>query len=411
MAVQGTWGVGGLKIPDYGFTELFSKPGNQAFYNPNTYKVPAPSKQVKGVSTQNTRTPTSYAGASSQISASSSGGGGGSYVPPQNTGNNGGGGGGTDYGAYQSEQEGLLNQQIDQSYNPAFSALDRMEQDYRAQFPTAQAQIEQDAASTQTEYGNLQNTQLQGLNEQRQKGKVENESQIAKARRLANELRQSNLTRFGGASSTGEASGELLNRTTAEQFGDINKNFGDFNMNLDKEEKNTNDYFAKKKLDLEQETQLKKRTLQDKFDAEIRRINGSRADLESQKAAKRLGALQELSASIQQMKQEANQLTQELDLWKQYKDEAINTARQFNAKSFTVPGFKNIFDSYSVTGQSGGGSGGGGLTLDDITGYADQLGDGYEIGGINLGKTGITGASIKPTEQDELQSYLNALTQ
>lgn len=34
MAVTGTWGIGGYKLPDFGLTEKIANPGNNTFYNP-----------------------------------------------------------------------------------------------------------------------------------------------------------------------------------------------------------------------------------------------------------------------------------------------------------------------------------------------------------------------------------------
>lgn len=317
------------------------------------------------------------------------------------------------YAPSQSEID-QTNQLIDQSYNPAYQHLNDIEAQYRQEFPTAQAAIDQQAQHATTDITNEQNTNLAGLTKQRQTAQNEQTSQIAKARQLANELKQGNLTRFGGSSSTGDAANELLNRTTASQFGDINKNFSDLQQQIAQEESNTNNFYTSKLNDLKKNQQLQQKQLKDQFDAKIREINGNRAALDSEKAAKRLGALQELSSAYRQMNYEAQTYAQQLADWKAYKDQAVQMAKDFHAKSFTIPGFNSKFGNFGaiqVGGvNGGGGGGGGGFNPLDMQGIVNNVPEGYSLSDVGINAAGKPSYNITKNKDDELLKAINAIT-
>src|SRR3990167_916839 len=52
-----------------------------------------------------------------------------------------------DWEAYQREQERLQNEQINAAYDPAYQNLNRVEADYKQQYPTAQQEVEQSYSS------------------------------------------------------------------------------------------------------------------------------------------------------------------------------------------------------------------------------------------------------------------------
>jgi hypothetical protein len=259
--------------------------------------------------------------------------------------------GGSGGGAPQFDQQAYDNQ-LNASYDPAFRQADDVEAMYRAEYPTSQEFINNSYAEALTPIQNTLNTQLQGLDTQAAKGKQEEKNQISTARQKYNELRTGGLTRFGGASSTGEAYGELLGRATSQEMGGIGQNFGQYQMDIEKERANVNTFFAERKSNLEKEKQNKLQELKNSFDDEIRKINSSRAALESEKAGKRMAAIQEFSVQARQAQYEAQVFAQKLDAWKAAKDEAVQLATSFGAKSFSIPGMPGVMGGFSVTGQN-----------------------------------------------------------
>lgn len=291
-------------------------------------------------------------------------------------------------------QEDLINQQANEAYKGANSYLDSLEADYKQQFPTTIQGIKDQTNNEilpQIEQGRTSN--LNNVADQRNKGVVAQKGQLSDARQLASEMQQSNLTRFGGASSTADAASELLNRQTYKQMSDIGNNFQQYNQDLDKENIRINTYYDQKKQEATSSMNQNIRQAQDTFDSKIREINSKRQELESNKAAMRLSALQQYAAEVRQAQTAAQQFAQQLDLWKQSKDEAIKQAKEFGAKSFTVPGFKNIIGGYSIKGQSAG-SGTGGTDLSNVQGIVSNLGDQYGLDSLNVGSNGKTSYTI-----------------
>jgi hypothetical protein len=284
-----------------------------------------------------------------------------------------GGGGGDNGGGRPAFDEGAFNAQLDAAYNPAMSALDALEAQYKQEFPTSQQSVEQSYAPVVSEMQNAQNTQIAGIGSQRTKGKAQESSEIAKARRRYNELMQNSNAMYGGTSSIAQGSQELLGRTTQEQMGGIDQSYGSYYRDLDTEEKNANDFFANKKVDLEKEKQLKLQELKNAFDQSLRQINTQRTGLQSEKAAKRLEALQQYSMAAQQAKYDAQVFNSKLEQWKTMKDQMLTQAKQYQAKSITVPGFDNVLSSFSMGGMNNGTNAGSNYA----TAKGDLTGAGY----------------------------------
>jgi len=367
--VQGTWGVGGYNLPDFGVTEYLRSLANKTpsaevttrFNNPAVIQQTHGSTATYGPQSTNPYQ-MSY-NPQGQVKGTSTGGGGGYTQQPQR-----------DISPeewqrhlenerlrdseqYRNEQEDRLTQQLEASYSPAFNQLNTFEQDYRGQFPLAQQEIEQSYGKVLPQIDLEQQSRLGGLDEQRQSGAREEKGQLSKARQLYNEGLQRGMAMFGGGgtSSTGEAYGELASRTMQQQMGDITSKFGDLRQNIEKEVSNVNNYYQSKKTQMEEEKQLQIRKLQENLDSKLREINNQRHALASEKAARRLEALQAVSREVFQIQSAAKQFSQQLDAWRAYKDEALQYAQQYNAKSFTIPGMNNYFPSIDITRGGGGG--------------------------------------------------------
>ena len=251
-------------------------------------------------------------------------------------------GGGFDEAAYRAEQERLLNEQIDASYNPAYENLRSVQAQYEQEYPTSQKMIEQGFAEAIPQLESEQSAKLGNVATQRRKGQQEEKNQFSTARQKYNELRAGLVTRFGGSSSTGEATQELLGRASSQEMAGIDQNFGNLYTDMDAEEKNINNFYIDKKSNLEKEKNLKLEQLKNQFDASIREINSKRFSLDSEKAARRLASLQEFSAQARQIQYDSQKFQQQLDLWRSAKDETLALAKQFGAKSFSMPGIPGV---------------------------------------------------------------------
>ena len=304
-------------------------------------------------------------------------------------------GGGVDNGQPSAPafDQAAYDAQLNNAYDPAFRQADDVEAMYRAEYPTSQEFINNSYAEALTPIQNTLNTQLQGLDTQAAKGKQEEKNQIATARQKYNELRTGGLTRFGGASSTGEAYSELLGRATSQEMAGVGQNFGQMQMDIEKERANVNTFFAERKSNLEKEKQNKLQELKNSFDDEIRKINSTRTALESEKAGKRMSAIQEFSVQARQVQYEAQVFAQKLDAWKAAKDEAVQLATSFGAKSFSIPSMPGVMGGFSVTGQNQP-TGGNNLT-------PDQIAAANAAGYVNLGGKWVKDYSFGGSEDDD----------
>ena len=362
MAVTpGTWNLFGINIPDFGWTEKYAP---QLGVNPNRgasmaqWTNPYPQGVSNAVRNIQPVQPPPYNPPPNipppynqqQTQQQQTGGGGGLNVGDKRsggptgqekwTGNEWvtdwgvqGGGGGGQGGGFD------LNAALNEAYAPAYQNLNAIESSYRSRYPEMQSEIGQQYTSALAPIGTAEQGQIGLLGEQRTKGQQEEQSQIAQARQLYNELRVGGLTRYGGASSTGEAYGELLGRETTKQMAGIGTNFQNYQANIAKEELSTHKYYADKVLELNQKKTDTLNELRRDYDDKIREINSQRYTLDSQKNQQKLEALQELSKEARQKQAQLDTWNRDLANWKQIKDQAISDAKAYGAKSFTVPSY------------------------------------------------------------------------
>ncbi len=436
MAVtQGTWNVGGINLPDLGITEYLSGglglPQNPAYTNPlqtqttspggggggGSYSIYGP--QLPTPTTTKTPTTTNNNGQILGTNTNTGGGGGGgsgwswseslanayqsqtgqpgASMPYGWTPSSGGGGGGVE------DQTALINE----AYNPAYSNLNAVEQLYRQEYPTAQKALQQGQLEAQNQLTTEEQSKMTNVDTQRRKNKTEEKGQFDTARQKYNELRQGLLTRFGGASSTGEATQELLGRATSQEMGGIESNFGNLYSEMAGEEKNIQNFYIDKKKALESATSLKLEQLKNTFDAQIADINRQRGVLDAAKAQARLSVVQQFAAEARQVQYDAAKFTQQLEAWKQAKDEVIQLAAQYGAKSFTTPSMPGVMGGFSVSGMNGGNEGATGSVYTDEQLRAMNL----QPSGYNAKTGALTWGANNNTSDLDLNSLADRLSQ
>jgi hypothetical protein len=407
MAVtQGTWGIGGFNLPDFGITEkLFPTSTNPNLYNPDIKQGVTNTTggyvggQQPAISQPKTSQPTSYTNTPSQSQPTSTGMGPGAYVGETKNGQRWTGvqweplGGWDNQGGGQPTYSGPSDEQINSIFAPGFENINAIEAQYQQNLPVTLQGIETSYAPAVTEMQNAQNTQIAGIGSQRTKGKAQEQSEIAKARRRYNELMQNSNAMYGGTSSIAQGSQELLGRATQEQMGDIDQSYGGYYRDLDTEEKNTNDFFANKKADLEKEKQQKILEAKQDVQNKIAALNTDRTKLQSEKANYRMTLLQEFNQRVQQAQFDAQVFASKLEQWKTMKDQMLTQAKQYQAKSVTVPGIDNVIGSFSMGGMNNGTNAGSNYAT--AQGSFDPTQYGYfrdpQTGKLLKIQTGVTG--------------------
>jgi len=198
------------------------------------------------------------------------------------TGRYGGGGGGPDYGQINSifdEINGLLNGQENQ--------LQSGKQDFLNQY----------TAPFDPLYGSLDTSYQTGkqLNDT-QRGQVLGREQnaLSDARNLYSELSQANQQRFGGSSSAGQFSDQILGRQFMKNQGQINQTTSNDLQSVQQRASDLYNNYTSQKADLDSQKAQALNQAQSIFQQKLDSINNARIGNAQNKASAKLSALQEL---------------------------------------------------------------------------------------------------------------------
>jgi hypothetical protein len=227
----------------------------------------------------------------------------------------------------EAEYQQLLQQQgpsvddINAIYAPAAQTLNEQEALLRSQLPGAQQSIEQQYGLASQEMEANRRAQEAALARQETNVGTAKSNALSEARKLYNELAQNYAARFGSRTSAGPFAMELLGRETARQMSAAELNAQNSLTAIGDERNRVLDLIntQKEKFALAKNDAL--RELNVTFQNKLAEINSARNALETEKAARRLSALQEAQARAYQIKsaeQEFNQKVQLFQLQQEY---------------------------------------------------------------------------------------------
>lgn len=415
IATEGTWKnpLGFGNIPDFGLTELFSQPSPQAttFYNPAadpkavagpTYYAQQASKgNVLGTSSQ--ISPSSLAGAQTQVwtanngnglgSGGSAGSGPSGYGSDPNFRYSGwgidfgtGAQGQAAYEAYRQQQE--LQPQIDAAYAPQEAYLGQLEGFYKGQLPGYQQEAQSNFDVNKQLAGTAKKSSEDTINTQERQAQRSKEDALAKARRVFNEQMIGSQQRFGGASSAGGAYSELLARNLQSEQGQIGRQAVDVTQQIGVLRQQVQQKFDDTLLQLEQQKQKSMNDIQREFDQKMMEISNNRTQIASAKAQMKLQALMDLRNQTFALQQQDAQFRQALALQKAQADQQVQsygqTANTAGTQASTLAG--NLGQTYGNMqyGLTSDGSKGAGLY--QTPQYVGQIGKSV-VGKDELGRT------------------------
>lgn len=389
MAVQGQWGVGNFRLPDFGITERLgigqANPAVQQYQPPQPQPIAGPQSfpnmsvpgQYNPVSrSYNAPLPGQTLGASYSASTpqTSNGGFNMSMYPGWNE-----AAARADYAATGGQGKGIqdqqdaLNSQIESEYNNAMSQLSGQESSLRGQAGTAEAQISNESAKTRTALGEERATRQQGVQSQLSTAEQQGTSALQQARDLFRQTQQQNIAQLSAlglsSSSVAEALAERLGVETARRIAGVTGSLQEVQQNASKELARINDYYAQKMTQLQTDEQLQKQQIQQSLLAGLNQINSARNKAASDKAAARQNLMSQVQNSIAQLAQQKQQFEQSLQQWAAQKQAAlqpiaqdpnylntrVSTANTFN-QQFNPQGFaftpEVSYDKYStMTGK------------------------------------------------------------
>lgn len=300
-----------------------------------------------------------------------------------------------------SVPSGPSDQELNSAYQPLMDYLGQAESALRSDYPTYQNEIN---ANYNTSKQQLDNSRMSGQNTLDSQMETANKSKldaISEARRLYNELNMASQQRFGGSSTAGQASSEILGREFQRGSSRANEAYGQLAKEL-----NT------KKFELDQNYQVSLQQLNDKkqsslnevqrsFQDKLLQINQMRANTESEKANRRLQALQDYRNQVYQVQLQNFQMVQQLEMMKaQSQMELENYGKQLEmAKSYGAGATSNALSVLQTPTSYSTVQGGQQTTAAPLTGVRsneDLYLQGYAPGLYDT-RYGQVGSSANPT--------------
>lgn len=176
---------------------------------------------------------------------------------------------------------------------------------------------------------------LQSIEGQKVTAGQQEQSALAAARQLYNELTQRNQQAFGGGllSSVGQAAGEILGRGAMQQFGNIRQGAQNTIQGLVTEARNVMEKASAQlqQLNTQKEAALSEARLA--FRDKLSEIDRMRNELKSNRSAMKLDALREFRSNIQSIANQATAFKQSLEAMKYQADlnlrNALSSTQQY----------------------------------------------------------------------------------
>lgn len=315
---------------------------------PTPVPTPRPSGQTLGSGTyNNTSAPRVNVPSSNSGGGSSGGGGGGGNIthdeairrgydvnnlPPGYTMDEGGGGdGGGDSGPSYEEQ---MRQAAEAEYNNTMDYLNGVENWMRGQYGNATQTIN-DSANLNTQ---SLNDQLGVYNKETALNKQDafkrREDAISSAKRMYEELQQASRQRFGGSTSAGEASSELLG---AEQMRQQGSTMDTYNNYIDQQnlsnEKVQRDYTTALTT-IATNAENARRTALSEFTSKMLEIANAKGAAASNRDQRKLDALYELRNRQYEINMQEKQFQQQIEAARETARLNIDQQRNTEAQSF-----------------------------------------------------------------------------
>lgn len=205
---------------------------------------------------------------------------------------------------------------IDQSYGPSMNYLGQAEAQLRSDYPSYQAEIQKQAEANVAQATANKQKALTGVEKNVTAAKGRKEDALSQARRLYADLQRANVQRFGGASSAGQAVSELQGQEAQRQFGLVGRDFSTFMQDIEAQKSQIEMDAQANLMQLESQKQTAINNVNREFQNKLLEINSKRAELESNKAAQRIAALQDLKNKVFAINQQTLAFQQNLEQMK-----------------------------------------------------------------------------------------------
>lgn len=244
--------------------------------------------------------------------------------------------------------DGLLTE-IDNVFNPTMDYLKGVEGNVNSNYPTVQNDINaQYNTSKQSLTGDF-NRGTTDINAQATEAGGIKEDAVTAAVRLFNELKMGGQQRFGGASSAGQAFGELTSQELQRNVGGIQKSFSSTIQKINASKDALAERFTSALTKLESDKNVALNDARREFDDKLMEIARMKAEANTNKAQMRLQALQELRNQVFQINVQNLNFKQQLAAQKSSADSTLSDYAKSVINSFNEAGNANSSLSQNVT--------------------------------------------------------------
>lgn len=282
---------------------------------------------------------------------------------------------------------GPSDAELDAIYNPLISALD-------SQIGTARESAEgQKKLATQyrddqlSNLGTKKEQELTTLEGQQDEFQGNLRSALEDAVRSYKALDQQARSRFGAGSSAGEAVGELARQEFFRNQGSLQKEEVRELGKIRQAKTAINLFFVEEEQRLNRDAQTRLTQIEDALRDTINGINTQRAGLESDRASKRLQALQQARVDAAQIQNQLLSEKRALDTWKTQQDYLLKqNLEQVSAQNYQ-------FDPNAISQP----------TTSEISSATPSQGSGYSINQLSYNP------NTKPAEEEDEGGFFDFL--
>lgn len=226
----------------------------------------------------------------------------------------------------------------DEIYNPIFASLDQQKNNLQSSFNDQQSLINKTAEDQLNSLGKNKQLSLEAEAADQVKFQKTLDSALSQAVRSFNALQQQARSRFGGQSSSGQAVGELAQQEFFRNQGAIQSQAQDNQTQLQLQAKKTRLFYDDEQARIETQKQQALNDASNWLRSQLTQIDSQRAMAESDKAARRMDALQRARDYTAQIGAQIDAEKRALETWKQQQDYlAKNNYQSYQDTSFSLP--------------------------------------------------------------------------
>jgi len=223
---------------------------------------------------------------------------------------------------------GPSDEELNSAYDPIFNYLNQAEAGLGAAYNNQNALYDQQAATAKGDLAlNKQNT-LNTIATAKQKAGQRKEDVITSSRRAYGELAMANRQRFGGATSAGDAASELQSIEMQRSLAGAQRGFEDTMREIGTKEVEVENLYQVENRKIDDTITQAKQNAYSEFQNGLLEINRQRATTASEKANRKLLALDQYKNQLFQLQVQQQQYKQQLDAWKYQQDYSLGIYKQ-----------------------------------------------------------------------------------